>query len=465
MKGQDKFTKFVNAHPHPHRNFFERPHFSRRGFFQLAGAGLTGSFVTRLRAQNTVIKKQGATTISKAKNVIFVLLTGAPSHIDTFDLKVVNGVTPTSFKPETRNGILWPTGIMPKLFDAIPGMAIVRSVRAWALVHSLAQHWTQIGRSPVAALGEIAPNIGSIVAIEKQEPGKILPPFVALNANAAIGSGYLSSSYGPFKVTPEPTGLTDTTNPAGQARFNTMFQRLSNLDAPLRKNSPLGKEPQDYDSFYQAAKGMMYNDIVTRAFGFSTADGQRYGNTQFGNACLVAKQVLAANQGTRYVQINFGNWDHHDDIYGTANPTGTANLPAMAKTLDDGVSELLKDLKSSGLFDSTLVVLMGEFGRTVGPLSGSGGRDHYLQQFAAFAGAGVRGGRAIGSTKPDGSSTEQFGWSRERDVRIEDVEATLYSALGIDWTSVRYDDPFGRGFEYVPYSDQDLYGPIHELWN
>jgi hypothetical protein len=77
----------------------------------------------------------------------------------------------------------------------------------------------------------------------------------------------------------------------------------------------------------------------------------------------------------------------------------------------------------------------------------------------------VKGGRAIGSTKPDGSATEEYGWSRGRDIRDEDVEATIYSALGINWTSVRYDDPFGRGFEYVPgASKEDAYGPIDELW-
>jgi hypothetical protein len=76
----------------------------------------------------------------------------------------------------------------------------------------------------------------------------------------------------------------------------------------------------------------------------------------------------------------------------------------------------------------------------------------------------VRGGRAIGSTSNDGSMTVDAGWSRNRDVKPEDIEATIYSALGINWTTVRYDDPFGRGFEYVPFSSQDVYGPINELW-
>jgi uncharacterized protein (DUF1501 family) len=122
-------------------------------------------------------------------------------------------------------------------------------------------------------------------------------------------------------------------------------------------------------------------------------------------------------------------------------------------------------LKSSGMLDSTLVVAVGEFGRTVGPVTPAGGRDHWLQLSSLFAGAGVHGGRALGATDSTGSDTVDFGWSRQRYVRPEDIEATIYSAMGINWTTIRYDDPFGRGFEYVPFSENDLYGPVNELWS
>jgi uncharacterized protein (DUF1501 family) len=154
----------------------------------------------------------------------------------------------------------------------------------------------------------------------------------------------------------------------------------------------------------------------------------------------------------------------HQDIYGQQNPKGN-NLYTMGKPFDDGVSALLADLQSSGLLDQTLVVMAGEFGRTIGPVTAAGGRDHFLQQSVVFGGAGITGGRALGSTTPDGSSVVDPGWSRGRPVKPEDVEATIYSALGINWTTVRYDDPFHRGFEYVPFSDQDIYGPIDELWS
>src|SRR5207249_946838 len=125
---------------------------------------------------------------------------------------------------------------------------------------------------------------------------------------------------------------------------------------------------------------------------------------------------------------------------------------------------LLDDLKLSGMLASTLVVMLGEFGRTVGPLTTSQGRDHYAQQFAVFAGGGIKGGTVIGATNQTGSDATDFGWSRGRYIYMEDIEATIYSAMGIDWAYVRPDDPLHRGFEYTPFSEDDLYGPVHELW-
>lgn len=467
MIGIEKFNKFVGKNPHEHKSFFNRPHMSRRSFFEVAGAGVTGSYLMANRALGcTVQTSQPVTTQNKAKNVIFILLAGAPSHTDMFDLKVVNGTTPAAFNPTMMNGINWPMGILPKMGQQLGNMAIVRSMNAWALVHSLAQHWTQIGRNPAAALGDIAPNIGSIVAIEtaaQRIPSQVFPSFLALNSATAVGNGYLSAGYAPFRVVPAAAGIPNTSNSLGQPRFNDLWSRLHALDDPLRTNSPLGTPVQDYDQFYTAANKIMYNTAVQQAFSYSAPDSTRYGSSGFGNACLIAKQVLAANQGTRFIQITLGSWDMHMDIYGDQNPKGN-NLFTMCPTLDNGVGALLTDLQASGLLNSTLVVMAGEFGRTVGPVTAAGGRDHLLQQSILFAGAGVHGGKVIGKTNASGSDTTDFGWSRQRYVKPEDVEATIYSAMGINWTTVRCDDPFMRGFEYVPFSNQNLYGPIDELW-
>src|SRR5262249_26568981 len=158
--------------------------------------------------------------------------------------------------------------------------------------------------------------------------------------------------------------------------------------------------------------------------------------------------ILAANQGTRFVQITYGSWDMHSGIYDTNSPQ---SLFGMAPALDNGVAALLTDLKASGLLNETLVVMSGEFGRTPN-MSAAGGRDHFLLQSAVFAGAGVKGGKVIGATNGDGSSVTDFGWKGSgstgpRYVRPEDIEATIYSAMGIDWTTIRGDDPYHRGFE------------------
>jgi hypothetical protein len=464
----DKVQRFLKRHPHHHQTFFSRPYVSRRQFFQLLGAGVTGSFLLPRLGQAQQTTSSGVVTQNTAKNVIFILLAGAISHTDTFDLKVVNGVTPSNFQPTVVNGVNWPMGLLPKTGALLPNLALVRSMQAHALVHTLAQHWTQIGRNPAAALGNIAPNIGSVVAIEKGQSGSLFPTFLALNSGACVGNGYFAATYAPFKINPAATGIPDTANPddatgAAGGRFSQMYTQLQAIDAPLRVNSPYGKPLEDYNDFYVAAQQMMYNKTVDSTFSFSTADSQRYGNSSFGNACLVAKQVLAANQGTRFILITNGSWDMHQDIYGQQNPKGN-NMYTMGQPLDDGYSALLSDLQASGMLNETLVVMVGEFGRTVGPLSGAGGRDHWLQQTCVFAGAGVKGGTPIGSTTSDGSATNNPGWGRNRSINPEDIEATIYSAMGIDWTTVRYDDPFGRGFEYVPFSDQNLYGPINELW-
>jgi hypothetical protein len=440
----------------------ERPFFSRRQFFELLGAGVSTAVLAGRPALGQVIKEQPADLLNTAKNVVFILLAGAPSHVDTFDFKRTRSTPLDVMKPDTINGIDFPVGIMPNLANQLGDIAIVRSVKSWALQHNLAQTWSQIGRSPAAVLGDIAPNIGSIVAVEKEgerQAGQVFPTFLALNSGSAIGSGYMSAAFAPLKIVPATSGLPDTINPDGETRFNNKFNLLKNLDGTLRQKdtNPYGRKMADYDEFYDSGRSMMFNAMVNQAFRYTAEEAARYGSTGFGNACLLAHKVLAARGGTRYIQITLGGWDHHQDIY--------ARLPPLAKQFDNGLAALLNDMKSAGTLQETLVVVSGEFGRTTGAITGQNGRDHYSQQFVLFAGAGVRGGRTIGSTDADGANTAETGWSRDRDIRPEDVEATIYSAMGINYTRIRYDDPFGRGFYYVPDSDRDLYGPIQELWS
>jgi hypothetical protein len=456
---QEKCNCAYKKYGYHNKTFFNRPHWTRRQFFELAGAGVTGSFLAQRYAKAADVTTSGVTTKNTAQNVIFILLAGAPSHTDTFDLKVVPGTTPATFNPETVNGVLWPTGLMPKLGNMTSQFSIVRSMHSHALVHSLGQTWSQIGRNPAAALGNIAPNIGSVVAIEKQVANSMFPAFLALNSPGGVMQGYFPATYAPFKVVPATSGISNTTNPDGQTRFNGRLTLLHSLDDSMRLASPYGEPLIDYNDFYTAANRMMYNPVVNQAFAYTAADSTRYGSSSTGNACLVAAQVLKANQGTRFIQITSNDgWDMHVNIY------SAGNLPAKAAILDNAVSALMNDLQGAGLLDNTLIVMVGEFGRTVGPLTAAAGRDHWLQQFAFFAGGGTRGGTIIGQTNSSGSDTTDYGWSQNRYVYPEDIEATIYSAMGIDWTTVRHDDPLGRGFSYVPTTDPVQYYPVNELW-
>jgi hypothetical protein len=473
MTEKERFEKMLRNHPHSHKFYFQRPHWTRRHFFQVLGGALGGSFLVKEASAAANVVSTPVEMQATAKNVIFILMSGAPSHIDLFDFKEQSGTTPMADMQVESFPVfgLLPTAILPSLTQHNLGdIAVVRSVRSWALVHSLAQTWSQIGRNPAAALGSIAPNIGSIVALEKAKERKatdVFPTFLALNSGGAIGAGYLESQYAPFKTNANASGLANTTNADGEARLNERWSLLHSMDGPLREASPFGKPIEDMNGFYESARALMYNPVVNQAFRFSTADAQRYGvggvANGFGNACLTAKQVLQANAGTRFIQITVGGWDMHQNIYGTpGNRFANGTIFSLGRQFDAGLSALINDLKQAGLLEETLIVATGEFGRT--PRFNGSGRDHFPQQFALFAGGGVKGGQVLGSTDASGSVTNDPGWSRARDVRPEDIEATIYSALGINWTTIRYDDPFGRGFEYVPYAKEDVYGPVNELF-
>lgn len=473
MKRKD-FQNFILENPAVCRpSYFRRPDWTRRNFFKVLGAGAglgvgASFFAKEAKAADAgTCSSQSVTPLNTAQNVIFILMAGAPSPWDTFDFKP-NSATPAGAAVQTLNGIQWPTGVLPKLGGMLGDIAILRSLQAHALVHSLGQTWVQIGRNPAAALGNIAPNLGSIVALEKakdRKPSDVLPTFLALNSDGGVGEGYLDAQFAPFKYNPSTAGLPDTTNTFGQTRWQEMLNTLYTEDAPLRNNSVLGKPADDMNNFYQSAQSLMYNPQVSNVFTYSTADSARYGSTSLGNSLVIAKQALSSNMGTRFVQVTVGGWDMHVNIYGpNGNIASGSNIFTLGNTFDNAVSALLADLKSSGMLANTMVVAMGEFGRTPF-ITGAAGRDHFVNQFAMFAGGGIKGGNVVGATNADGSTIVDPGWSAKRPANAEDIEATIYSAMGINWTNICYNDPFHRGFEYVPQSNgPDYWYPINELF-
>ena len=216
--------KAQNSLPIQHQNLNEGMGFSRREFFKLAGLGLTGFFFSRIAKPLEVMAQTAPTLLNTARYCIYIHLDGGPSHIDTFDLKE-GSWTPNDFQPTSFGDIRWPKGLMPALADQLQHIALVRSMSAYALVHPLAQLWTQIGRNPASGLSKIAPNIGAVAALEyesRRQKEQKLPGFVSLNTGGnLVGSGYFRARYAPFDINAAAGGLTNLINPDGQSLFET----------------------------------------------------------------------------------------------------------------------------------------------------------------------------------------------------------------------------------------------------
>ena len=188
---------------------------------------------------------------------------------------------------------------------------------------------------------------------------------------------------------------------------------------------------------------------------------------------MLSRNLLRADAGTRFILASHGGWDHHGNIY----KENTRNHPVLIRELDVAYTSLIKDLASlpskqspgKTLLEETLVVCMGEFGRTPGaPSETRQGREHYMQVHAGmFAGGGLKKGAVIGKTDEQGGKIVDAGWEAQRPIYMEDITCTIYSALGIDWTKTVENTPSGRSFHYVePASGTKYVGfkPVQEFF-
>src|SRR5258706_6011110 len=451
--------------------------FSRRRFLQVAGTGLVASYFADVFSPRLL---QGATTqagvfLQKAATTcICIFLPGAPSNIDTWDLKE-GAWTPSDFAPTSydNNNVRFPQGLLPMTAAQLDKVSFVRSGLSWAAVHTLGQAWAQIARNPGGATGSIAPHIGAVVALEsqiKRAPTDVLPGFIALNSAGIPASGYLSASYAPFQVIPAATGLPTIAHPDGASRFTDRWTFLQQLDSN-RTTGALGKATTDMEYFYTQSKALMDAPNINAVFSFSPTEHTKYGATTFGDSLVVARNLVAAGYGIRFVQATLGGWDHHSGIY-TKPAAGVNSLYTQCAQFDPAYASLLADLQAmpgsvagKTLLHETMVVVVAEFGRTVGILNNQNGRDHNLRMTTVWAGGGVRGAKVIGATDATGGKVTDYGWTGHRDIRPDDVTSNTYSALGIDYTTIRHDDPLNRGFEYAPpFSDGTHPKPIDELF-
>jgi uncharacterized protein (DUF1501 family) len=234
------------------------------------------------------------------------------------------------------------------------------------------------------------------------------------------------------------------------------------LDADFRRN-PYNQAMADYADFYGLAKGMMYEPAIDAIFKFTTDDHGRYGGSSFGDALCMARNAVRAKNGVIFTYLTHNGWDNHANLFDRGG--NVLNHYRLTNEIDVAIYNLIQDLRASGDLSSTLIVIMSEFGRTPGPLNTRGGRDHYKDIMSAvLIGGGVRGGRTIGTTDAQSAAVTDPGWSANRVMQVEDVVATIYSALGVDWTKSISDTPSGRRFYYVEGAPQGLYQPIDEVF-
>jgi len=431
----------------------------RRDLFRLCGGlSLAGySFLPlwkpgQARAASRV-KPRGS-----ARFCIFVMLDGGPSHVDGFDLKE-GPWTPQDFDVRAVTPeIKLPCSLYGRIAGQLDKLVLVRSVEAWDSVHGRAQYYVQAAHPLNPALAKEIPPVGAVVALEyaaRRRTNDALPPYVAINVTQSqaglLGAGFLPATYSPFHVNTAVNLAAFSPGAEEKQDIERRWELLRRFDDRLRTDPSLAaKAYRDYHAHYEGARQMMSDPRTEKVFSIPAEDRERYGGSVTGDACILARNLVAADAGAHFIFLQQNGWDHHRDIYETRNHY------RLSRELDAALASLVDDLSrwtrpdGRSLLEETLVVSMGEFGRTPGAITALKGRDHYQYAFTAlFAGGGVEGGRALGKTDPTGSKVIDPGWSAKRSIYMEDIATTIYSALGIDWTKTIQTTPSGREFYYV----------------
>lgn len=387
----------------------------------LAPLGL--SLASRLRAAGT--------NTPRAKACILLWLDGGPSHLEMFDLKPdapseVRG----PFRPiDTVVPGVRVCELMPNTARIANKVAIVRSVTSPLGEHGLANHYLMTGYQPSPVLDH--PSYGAVVA-EARGGRPALPPYVAVpDARPAAGAGFLGAAGRPFAVGSDPARpdfrVRDLDPYPGVtadrlARRRAFVARLDALQRGVEADPPA--EPG-----FEPAFRLVMSPDAKRAFDLS-AEPQtvraRYGLRTLGQSCLLARRLV--ERGVGFVTVNNAGWDTHGDLVLRLRDgyTGAKTGVGLVPTFDLAFAALVGDLAERGMLDETLVVAMGEFGRTP-KVNPQGGRDHWPRVFSvAMAGGGVRGGQVIGASDRVGESPA------DRPISPSDLARTIYTLLGID---------------------------------
>jgi len=411
---------------------------SRRHFIGSLTAALGAAGLSRLHALPLPPLRKAAgvsETINTARNLVYVFLNGGASHVDMFDLKVGTW-TPDSLGADKIKGYLdWPLATMPQLAEMTDKFTSLRALSVYEAVHIRANYSMLTSRQQTSAVDGKIPHIGSLFAMLTPQiptPDDILAYAVTL-AREEIGQGILPATYRMPRLRRDGTlsGL-------GHA-WPDPEERLYLLAAP----DATELSPRDPRVTYRLARQEALeaiNDPAIAALNTNPLPDLEDDLTDdFTRHLDGAARVLKANKGAHVVFLDLPGWDHHVRIY---DPSYSRSILHYCRAFDHAMAHLIRELSQTpspnpgvaSLFDETLIVAASEFGRTPGPLNKAGGRDHWGSANPVFlAGGGIRGGEVFGVTDSEGRAIIDPGWNRGRYVQIPDLNATLASALGIDW--------------------------------
>ncbi|MBM3754804.1 MAG: DUF1501 domain-containing protein [Acidobacteria bacterium] len=398
-------------------------------------------------------------TPAKAKACILLWLEGGISHLDSWDVKANSGFKTISTK---ASGIRV-SDIFPATAKHMDKLSIIRSMRTQERNHPQGTIETLCGHRPNPALK--FPSVGSIIS--KELGGRDnMPPFAVVpmptegdffNYEEAYRGGFLGPQYDSM-ILPDPSqpdfAVPDLSLPKSVTAEMIEDRRslLKVVDSHYRAQET-SAEFAKMDTFQQQAMQMLLSPKVKEAFDISKEPDKirdRYGRTRVGQSVLMARRLVEA--GCRFVTAagyKHGEWDTHGD-------NDKRLRESLAPRLDQSLSALLEDLATSGLLESTVVLVTGEFGRTPA-INPNRGRDHWPDCWSLLVGGGgISGGRIVGA------SDERGAYVADRPVSTGDLYATIYKAMGIDWTKT-YMSPAGRPVYIANGFDDKMGEPIKEL--
>jgi len=416
---------------------------TRRDLVRVGGLGVFGlSLPALLRAQRATADQSQIKNRKSEINCIVLWMDGGPSHLDTF-----------APKPNAPTEIRGPMGVvstnvpgvqisewLPQLAQVMDKYSIIRSLTSPNGSHGPANHYMMTGYNFTPVVNY--PSYGAVLSRERGLMNNGLPTYAAIGNNPfrqgfGTPAGYMGTQYNPFGVGGDPAAANFSVrdvSPASGTSFDRVERRKGMLDAVDRFQRDV-ETRQDavkaVDKFYESAFSLVTSPGAKKAFNLKDEQDSlrdRYGRNTFGQSCLLARRLIES--GVRFVTVTRNGWDTHTNNFVTLKNT---RLPEI----DQGYSALLTDLDQRGMLDSTIVIWMGEFGRTP-KINTSAGRDHWpYSTVVTIGGGGLKRGVVVGD------SDETAAYPSDKPYRIEDLAATIYHALGID-TEKEYLAPDNR---------------------